>query len=340
VGTKQHPLVSVLLPVRDAADTLEDCLLSLAVQSLTDHEVIAVDDGSADGSGALLDDAARRDRRIRLLRTPPRGLVAALNLAAGEARAELLARMDADDLADERRLELQAARLRRDPETAILGCRVRVTALSGAPGAGMTSYADWQNGLVDHDAIARDLWVESPLVHPSVMLRAVALRGLGGYRDFAGPEDYDLWLRAAAAGLRFGKVPETLLDWRDRPGRLTRGDPRYRADRFRALKLEHLESGPLAGQRGVVIWGGGPIGKGWARALAGGGHRVEAFVEVDSRKLGGTIHGIPVVPVSGAAGYPGALHLAAVGQPGARARIREEAARLGLEDGRDLIAVA
>jgi glycosyltransferase involved in cell wall biosynthesis len=330
----------VLLPVRDAAATLEGCLLSLAAQSLTDHEVIAVDDGSADGSAAILDVAARGDRRIRLLRTPPRGLVAALNMAAGEARADLLARMDADDVADPRRLEIQARRLRRDAGTAILGCRVRVTAASGVPGAGMMSYADWQNGLLDHDAIARDLWVESPLVHPSVMFRAGALRGLGGYRDFAGPEDYDLWLRAYAAGLRFGKVPETLLDWRDRPSRLTRCDPRYGADRFRALKLEHLESGPAAGRRGVVIWGGGPIGKGWARALAGRGHRVLAFVDVDPRKLGGTIRGVPVVPVPGAAAYQGALHLAAVGQPGARARIREEAARLGLVDGRDLIAVA
>jgi glycosyltransferase involved in cell wall biosynthesis len=71
----------VLLPVRDAAATLEGCLLSLAAQSLTDHEVIAVDDGSADGSAAILDVAARGDRRIRLLRTPPRGLVAALNMA-------------------------------------------------------------------------------------------------------------------------------------------------------------------------------------------------------------------------------------------------------------------
>lgn len=330
----------MLLPVRDAGDTLEECLSSLAAQSLAEHEVIAVDDGSSDGSGALLEAAARRDPRIRVLRTPPRGLVPALNLALWEARGALLARMDADDVADARRLEVQADRLREDAPTAILGCRVRLTASSGPPGAGMRTYVDWLNGLVDHDAISRDLWVESPLVHPSVMLRAGALRRLGGYRDIAGPEDYDLWLRAAAAGMRFGKVPETLLEWRDRPGRLTRTDGRYAPERFRALKLDHLESGPLSIPRGVVIWGGGPVGKGWARALAARGHRVEAFVEVDPRKLGRTSNGVPVVPVSLAAAYTGALHLAAVGRPGARGRIREQAARLGLEDGRDLVAVA
>jgi hypothetical protein len=72
-----------------------------------------------------------------------------------------------------------------------------------------------------------DLFVESPLVHPSVMARAAALRALGGYRVFDGPEDYDLWLRAHAAGLRFAKLSEVLLDWRDSPRRLTRRDPRY-----------------------------------------------------------------------------------------------------------------
>ena len=65
-----------------------------------------------------------------------------------------------------------------------------------------------------------------------------------------------------------------------------------------------------------------------------------AFVEVDPRKLGQRIHGIPVVPVPQAGAWPGALHLAAVGQPGARDAIRSEAARLGLLDERDLLAVA
>jgi glycosyltransferase involved in cell wall biosynthesis len=332
------PRVSVLLPVRDARATLDACLDSLAAQTLADHEVIAVDDGSEDGSGDRLVERAAGDARLRLLRTEPRGIVAALNLALGEARAPLVARMDADDVSHPSRLALQAERLERDPAVDVLGCRVAVGAEAGE---GMRAYVDWVNGLLDHDAMARDRFVESPVVHPSVALRAATLRGLGGYRDFDGPEDYELWLRAFDAGLRFAKLDEALVEWRDSPGRLTRSDPRYAPERFRSVKLDALERGALAVRsRPIVVWGGGRIGKAWALALRARGLGQVAFVEVDPRKLGQRIHGVPVVPVSQAGAWPGALHLAAVGQPGARDAIRAEAERLGLRDERDLLAVA
>jgi glycosyltransferase involved in cell wall biosynthesis len=331
------PRVSVLLPVRDALPTLPECLASLSAQTLADHEVVAVNDGSVDGSGPCLDEAARRDRRVRVLHIGRRGIAAALNLALAEARAPLLARMDADDVAHPERLRLQAERLEASPQTQVLGCRVRLS--GGVDNRGMRAYVAWQNALTEHDAIARELWVESPLAHPSVALRAADLRGLSGYRDFDGPEDYDLWLRAHAAGWRFAKLAQELLEWRDHPGRLSRRDPRYAPERFRALKIEALERGPLRG-RAVVVWGAGPIGKGWAKALLGRGHRLEAFVEVSPRRIGKRIHGVPVVDARAATRLKGPLHLAAVGQPGARARIREEAGRGGLVDGIDLLAVA
>jgi hypothetical protein len=334
------PRISVLLPVRDAAATLGACLDSLAAQTLADHEVVAVDDGSRDGSGEILRARARADPRLRVVSTPPHGLVAALNRGLAEARAPLVARMDADDRAATDRLARQAGRLEADAAVDVLGCRVRVVGLDGPPGEGMRAYVRWQNALLDHDAMARDRFVESPLVHPSVAMRRPALASLGGWRAFDGPEDYDLWLRGFAAGLRFAKLPEVLLDWSDSPGRSTRTDPRYAPSRFLALKLAALRAGPLAGARAAVVWGAGPVGKAWSHALRAAGHEVRAFVEVNPRKLGGRVHGAPVVSVDGAAALRGPLHLAAVGQPGARERIRDAAARLGLVEGADLVAVA
>src|SRR2546428_13876836 len=83
------PRVSVLLPVRDALSTLPECLGSLCAQTLADHEVVAVDDGSVDGSGACLDGASRRDGRVRVLHSGRRGIAAALNPALAQARAPL-----------------------------------------------------------------------------------------------------------------------------------------------------------------------------------------------------------------------------------------------------------
>jgi glycosyltransferase involved in cell wall biosynthesis len=332
------PRISVLLPVRDARATLDGCLDSLAAQTLADHEVVAVDDGSADGSGQRLLERAERDSRLRVLRSEPRGIAAALNHALAEARAPLVARMDADDLSHPSRLALQAERLEHDASVDVLASRV---ALGAEAGEGMQAYVAWVNGLVDHEAMARDRFVESPVVHPSVAMRAATLRVLGGYRDFDGPEDYELWLRAFDARLRFAKLAEALVEWRDSPGRLTRSDPRYAPERFRAVKLEALERGPLAAHaRPLVVWGAGRIGKAWSRMLRARGRGPVAFVEVDPRKLGQRIHGVPVVPVEQAARWPEALHLAAVGRPGAREQIRAAARQLGLSDGCDLVAVA
>ena len=333
------PRISVLLPVRNAAPFLEACLASLAAQTLGNHEVVVVDDGSTDETPRLLQGIV--DTRVRVVRVQARGLVAALDAGLAAVRGSLLARMDADDVAYPERLAIQAARLEADATVDILGSRVRLAGGTPRGNAGMRSYVEWSNGLLDHDAIVSDIFVESPLVHPSVAMRTEALRGLGGYRDVGGPEDYDLWLRAHAAGLRFAKTSEVLLEWRDRPERLTRTDPRYLPGRFRDLKIAALLAGHLQRpDRTIVVWGAGPIGKGWARELTARGRRVAAFVEVDPRKLGQEIGGVPVVGVASAARYRGALHLAAVGNSEARGRIRGVAAELDLVDGRDLVAVA
>jgi glycosyltransferase involved in cell wall biosynthesis len=330
-------LVSVLLPVRDAAATLPACIDSLRAQTLADHEVVAVDDGSLDGSGALLQAAAAADRRWRVLHQPPAGLVPALERARHAARAPLLARMDADDVCHPERLARQADRLVAEPALGV--CATAVELFGGQDNEGMRRYVAWSNALLTHEQIVGEMLVESPLVHPSVALRASLLRELGGYRDHGGPEDYDLWLRAQALGARFAKLPEPLLRWRDSVRRLTRTDPRYAPGRFRALKIDALERGPLRVPRPVVVWGAGPLGKRFARELLARGHQVAAFADVHPRRLGSLVHGLPVLTSEGAAGVVGALHLAAVGQPGGRARVRAESARVGVR-AEDLVPVA
>jgi hypothetical protein len=318
------PRVSVLLPVRDAASTLAACLDSLRAQTFEDFEVIAVDDGSHDASASMLARAAEADRRLRVI-AGGGGLVAALNAAAEAATVAL-----------PERFARQVARLDAEPALDVVGCRVAVLDDGGVPNAGMRAYVEWSNTLLTHEAIAADMLVESPLAHPSVMMRAAAFGALGGYRAFEGPEDYDLWLRALDAGCRFAKLPEVLLQWRDTSARLSRTDARYAGEQFFALKLQWFLRNWPPGD-GLVVWGAGPIGKAWGRALIAGGRTVRAFVEVDPRKIGQTVHGAKVVGVEAARAFRCDVHLAAVGLPDARRRIREAAEALGIER---LVAVA
>ena len=330
--------VSILMPVRNEARYLQAALDTLFRQTLADWELVVVDDGSTDKTPSILAAAALRDPRIRAMRCEGGGLVAALNEGLAACRAPLIARMDGDDIAHPRRLELQANLLEADPGVGLAACAFRHFPRPALK-QGMLAYEAWQNGLQNHETIMRDLFVESPFVHPSVMMRRDILVGLGGYRDCGWPEDYDLWLRMAAAGVRFARLEQTLFFWRDHPGRATRTMDAYSANAFRACKLHHLLSGFLAGQRAVIMAGAGLEGRAWQRLLAAEGIAVSFWLDVDPKKTGRPLHGAPVI-------HPRELRpsaekmLVAIGVRGAREEFRRLARPMGLLEGLDFICVA
>jgi glycosyltransferase involved in cell wall biosynthesis len=280
------PLVSVLLPVRDEAPYLAEALASLSAQTLEDFEAIVVDDGSMDSSAEIAD--AHPDTRFRVIRQPRQGLVAALERACGEARGRFLARMDGDDVALPRRLELQVAALE---EEGLDACGGGIEYFPHAT-EGAERYARWINSLVTAEVAARDVFVECPLPHPTLVVRREALAHAGGYEEHGWPEDYDLVLRLWARRARFRNVAETVLGWRDHPARFSRTEPRYSLAAFVDCKVHHLRRTLLPGRQGVLVWGAGPVGKSFGRALHA---ELAGYVEVDPRKLGKTIHGVPVI---------------------------------------------
>lgn len=331
------PRLSVLLPCRDAAATLGAAIASLDAQTYADFEVVAVDDGSVDGTGILLDAWEEREPRVRVLHTPAGGIVTALELARAGATGELIGRMDADDVAHPDRFARQLALLDARRDLSACGTRIRYVPRR-ALRQGARRYERWINALVTPDDIARELFVECPIPHPTLMVRRTALDAVGGYRDPGWPEDYDLVLRLWAGGHRLGKVDAVLLDWREAPDRLSRRDPRYGEDAFRRCKVHYL--GHRIAGREIVVWGAGPVGKAFARALQEAGHRLVAFVELDPRKIGQEIHGAPVVRPAAIGDYRGALCVAAVGAAGARDDIRATLTLAGWREPDEWCAVA
>jgi glycosyltransferase involved in cell wall biosynthesis len=330
------PAVSIVLPFRDAGATLDDALRSVAAQTLRNFECLMVDDGSLDSSSASARRLAARDARFRLLRTGG-GLVQTLNAGCQVARAPLIARMDADDLAHPTRLERQLAALHADASLSVISCLVEAFP-AATVGEGMRRYAEWLNGLCTPAAIHAALFVESPIAHPSVVVRRSALSAVGGYRDCGGPEDYDLWLRLLLRGHRAAKVPEVLLSWRDSPRRLSRVDPRCHRRRFFATKLEHFPAA-VSPDSALQICGAGPTGRMWARALIARGYRVRRFIDVDRRRWGRGIQGVRVDPPHAPNRRDGFV-LIAVGTPGARAGIQNWLSECGLRPCVDYLAVA
>lgn len=336
------PAVSVLVPVHNEAATLGEVISCAAEQTLADHELVLVLNGCTDGSSDIARAAAAADARVRVLELSDADIVPALNTGLRACLAPLIARLDADDLMKPTRLERQAAALDAHPEWGVVTTAVECTAVSGGPGGpGMVRLCEWLSSLTTPAAIRANRFVDSPVAHPAVMMRASVVREAGGYHSGDFTEDHDLWLRMMHASVTFGMVPEVLVDWRDRPERLTRTDPRLSDVSRRALIHRHVVSGPLeGGTRHCQVWGSGKAGKRHARGLVAHGAAVDALLDIDPRKIGG--HAAGGIPVHAAAdlGPPdGRMVLVAVATPGARAEVAARLETLGYVLDEDWLAL-
>jgi len=201
------PAVSVLVAVRNCASYLPLALESLAAQSFEDLEIIVVDNGSSDETPYILRAWSRREPRLRTFRVARPGLARCLNFAASKARAPLLARLDADDIALPNRLAAQIEAMDARPALALLGSAAELIDSQGR----RIGAIDRPVGDSELRAFQRD---GCGFVHSSVMMRREAFAAAGGYRKGLNlAEDYDLWLRIAERG-EIGNLPDRLVRYR------------------------------------------------------------------------------------------------------------------------------
>ncbi|MBL8812541.1 MAG: glycosyltransferase [Planctomycetaceae bacterium] len=178
----------------NAEQYLQPSIQSLLAQSLRDFELIIVEDGSKDNTFDILNELQRQDKRVRVIRNEQNiGLAASLNRGIQAARAALIARADADDVYDPKRLELQCTFMQDHPEVTVVGSAVTFISSDGRTlsQSADTTFPVTADDVRLHSLLGCCLW------HTTVMFRKTAIQNIGGYNtEFrGGPEDYDLWSR-------------------------------------------------------------------------------------------------------------------------------------------------
>ncbi len=198
-----NPLISVVMPVHNALPFLDESIRSILEQTLSDFEFVILDDASTDGSVELLREWSRRDRRIHLHESKQRlGLSGSSNAVVAKARAPIVARMDADDIAHPDRLRRQWNIIEGRPDVAVIG-----TLCNGIDASGREVRPRDRWRLVRRSALI-------PFPHGSAMFRREVFDQVGGYDETAdGGEDQDLFLRMAARG-RVLTLPDVLYSYR------------------------------------------------------------------------------------------------------------------------------
>jgi glycosyltransferase involved in cell wall biosynthesis len=217
-----NTLISVILPVYNAEKFLNESINSILEQTYTHFELIIVNDGSTDGSQAIIEHYS--DPRIKnIFHTQNKGLVASLNIAIVSAKGDMIVRMDADDIAFKDRVQKQVQYLLDHPAIDIVGTHAVFFETNT-----QSPMANWELDLntITPSSIKKALTWENCMIHPSICMRSEIAKSLLYNEHQKNYEDYDLWLRATADNINIAKIDESLLYYRVQSNSITQSSIR------------------------------------------------------------------------------------------------------------------
>jgi glycosyltransferase involved in cell wall biosynthesis len=271
--------VSVLMPVRNAKSTLEKAVDSIQKQSFPDFSCIVIDDGSDDGGVDKVKNTITDDR-FRFVSQPPQGVAAALNHGLSLAKGKYVARMDADDLCHPDRFARQVEFLEENTEIGVVSSRVNHK--STDHNSAFHAYVEWINEVTSPKQISNYRFIDSPIAHPSVMLRSELFEYYGPYNTGKFPEDYELWLRLLDHKVQFAKVDQYLLDWHDSPDRISRVHPNFVDEKYINLKAYYFAQWARKNNINQIhVWGKGDTLLKKIEPLDKYGIEVAGFIDMD-----------------------------------------------------------
>lgn len=247
------PKVSIIMPVKNVEDYIEDCIHSIRCQSFTDWELIVVNDHSSDVTQSRLDSFALADKRIQVYLNKGKGIIPALKLAFSHASAAFITRFDGDDIMPDNRLDTMVKAIEESPERTIVTGKLKY--FSDQPiSKGYQTYESWLNDRIDQKDHWQWIYRECVIASPNWIMRRNELSVMGGFNDLTYPEDYDLVLRWYQHDFTVQGLNQTTLHWREHAARTSRNSEHYKQAYFFRLKIKHFVKHEL-GNSALILWG-------------------------------------------------------------------------------------
>ncbi len=259
-------LVSILIPFKNTAQFLPECLTSIINQTYPHWEVIAVDDNSSDESSAKVSAFTEKHPGIRLLSNQGNGIIPALQTAYKVAKGEFITRMDSDDIMKPNKLEVMVDSLLAKGKGHVAVGQVKYFSERGISN-GYERYEKWLNNLTQNGTNYSEIYKECVIPSPCWMTYKSDLKRCNAFYPYRYPEDYDLTFRFYENKLKCIPCNEVLHLWRDYDTRTSRTSEHYAQNYFLDIKLHYFLKLDYDHSRPLVIWGAGNKGKSIAKKL-------------------------------------------------------------------------
>ncbi len=286
-------LVSILIPFKNTAVFLPECIDSILAQSYESWEVLAVNDHSTDSSYNLMCTYALQDPRIKVIENEGNGIIDALRSAYARSKGHLITRMDSDDIMSPDKLEVMAASLLKMGAGHIAIGQVRYFSEKGI-GNGYKRYETWLNTLTQDGGNFTEIYKECVIPSPCWMVHKEDLDNCGAFSPNRYPEDYDLAFRFYERGLKCIPCTQILHHWRDYVTRTSRTSEHYAQNYFLDIKLRYFLKLDFDPNRALVVWGAGNKGKTIAKGLLK--EKIDFHWLCDNpKKIGKEIYGKPML---------------------------------------------
>ncbi len=255
-----NKLVSIVMPVKNTSQFLEECLQSIINQTYSNWELLAVNDYSTDNSFEILESYAQQDNRIKVFHNDKQGIIPALQKAYSKSSGELITRMDSDDVMVLQKLETMVADLEHHGKVNVAIGLVKYFSETEI-GDGYQKYEDWLNEMTKRGNNFSEIYKECVIASPCWMVWREDFEKCGAFNSDIYPEDYDLVFRFYEYGLKCIPSNKLLHLWRDYSTRTSRTHEHYAYNAFLEIKVHYFLKLNYDSNRPLVIWGAGKKGK-------------------------------------------------------------------------------